>query len=845
MPNPTVAARLGHRVRPPSPHGALVALMACSLGAAAAFAAEPPATVRVQAGSRYGAGWIQRLFLGSQWRELWTTTIEVPVLDVGTFDGGLFPDREGGGLETKSLHLKSSAGRHWAFRSVDKDPTRILSEAVRQSLIGNLAQDLTSTAHPGAALVVAPLLDAAGVLHTTPFMAVLGDNPRLGQFRAGFAGMLGLVELRDEKDLPGVDKVRTTFELFARLEERSDERVDAPAYLRARLIDIFVGDWDRHVAQWRWVRVTSDEGRRWQPVPRDRDQAFARFNGILPSIMEYYTKQLAGFGPVYPSIEKLTFSGRYTDRRFLTGLEKQEWDAVTAEVTAKLTDAVIADAVHHLPTEMYLKGGAELEQALRARRDGLPRASEEYYRLLSDIVDVRGTEAGDDAEIAPGPDGSVAVSLFARDEKTGERLGPAFFHRVFHPEETSELRLYMLGGADRVQIDDAAARRIPVRVIPEAPDPRLGPEDRFETTRDWGSDLLFFPIASYDSTRGFVAGATGVLTRYGFGRAPYADRMTFSAAWSTGLNQPRIGYNGEFRTRSSVRALLTADYSGFDQVNFFGFGNQSVRDPALASSSFYQVARKQVTVRPAADIEVAGPLRSSAGLLLKYLASDENAPIAIATGAPGFASTAITAAEIGLGLRTRHGALTGDRGFHLSGFARYYPKLFDNKADFTKVRGEASAFTGAHLVTDLAFGVRIAGEKNFGSYPYFEAAFLGGIPAIAGLDPATVGGNLLRGYDLNRFAGDAAVVANAELRAALGSWNSILPMRYGLLALTDVGRVFYAPESSSRWHSGVGGGFWLALVAGISTFELTTVLTATVVRSDEGTRFYFASGFGF
>src|SRR3984893_7607087 len=489
---------------------------------AAAFAAEPPPTVRVQPGKRYGAGWFQRLFLGSQWRELWTTTIEVPVLDLDTFDGGLFPEREGGGLQTKSLRFKSSAGRNWQFRSVDKDPTRILSEDVRQSLLGNLAQDLTSTTHPGAALVVPPFLDAAGILHATPFLAVLGDDQRLGEFRAAFAGMLGMVELRDEKNLPGVDRVFTTWQLFARLEERSDERVDARAYLRARLIDIFIGDWDRHVDQWRWARVTVDGQRLWQPIPRDRDQAFARFNGILPSIMEYYTKQLAGFGSGYPSIDKLTFSGRYTDRRFLIELGKPEWDAIAAEMTAKLTDAVIADAVRRLPVEMYKTGGAELEQALRARRDELPRASEDFYRLLADRVDVRGTESADDAEIASRPDGSVDVSLFARDEKTGDRLGPAFFHRAFNPEETSELRLYMLGGPDRVHVDDAAAQKIKVRLIPEAPDARLSPKDRFETTRDWGRDLLFFPILSYDSTRGLVVGTIAVLTHFGFGRAPYA-----------------------------------------------------------------------------------------------------------------------------------------------------------------------------------------------------------------------------------------------------------------------------------------------------------------------------------
>jgi len=365
--------------------------MGVVLSLSVASAADEAREVVIEPGEHYRAGWFTRLFLGSQWRDLWTTPIKVPVLDLGSFDGGLTPDREGGGLQTKNLRFKSAHTR-WVFRGVDKDPTRVLEPEVRESLLGNLAQDLTSTLNPGGAVVVAPLLQATNVLHATPVFYVMPDDPQLGEFRSSFANLLGMVEERDERQIPGVDKVLTTYELFARLEERSDEQVDAQDYLRARLMDIFVGDWDRHVAQWRWVRFEEEGGRRWRPVPRDRDNAFSRFTGILPSIAEYYTKQLASFSASYPSIEKLTFSGRFTDRRFLVSLQKQEWDAVAADLVTKLTDGVIDDAVHHLPPEMYTKAGAELTQALKARRDQLPRAADKFYRLLAQDVDVRATE---------------------------------------------------------------------------------------------------------------------------------------------------------------------------------------------------------------------------------------------------------------------------------------------------------------------------------------------------------------------------------------------------------------------------------------------------------------------
>ena len=337
-------------------------------------ASETPRTVTVVPGARYQAGWLYGFFLGEHWRDTWTTPVQVPLLDLDAFDGGLRPDRLAGGMETVNLHFKSGNGNTWAFRSVDKEPGRTLDPDTRDSWIGDLFQDETSTAQPYGALMVPPLLDAAGVLHTTPQLAVLPDDPRLGEFHQ-YAGMLGLLEERIERGLEEATMVSDTLTLFQRLEDRGDERVDARAYLRARLIDILVGDWDRHVFQWRWARFEKDGERLWEPIPRDRDQAFSRFDGVVPSVAEYYTKQLAGFAPGYAPIDKLTFSGSYTDRRFLVALDKKDWEAVTSEVVAKLTDTVISEAVHRLPPPLYEKDGADLEKSLRSRRDALAEAS--------------------------------------------------------------------------------------------------------------------------------------------------------------------------------------------------------------------------------------------------------------------------------------------------------------------------------------------------------------------------------------------------------------------------------------------------------------------------------------
>ena len=69
------------------------------------------------------------------------------------------------------------------------------------------------------------------------------------------------------------------------------------------------------------------------------------------------------------------------------------------------------------------------------------------------------------------------------------------------------------------------------------------------------------------------------------------------------------------------------------------------------------------------------------------------------------------------------------------------------------------------------------------------------------------------------------------------------PLRYGVFGLFDVGRVFVDGESSSKWHTGAGGGVWFGLSTFAPYFRLTGSLKAAVVRSDEGTSFYVVSAF--
>ncbi|MFL5447699.1 MAG: hypothetical protein ACJ8AX_04070, partial [Gemmatimonadales bacterium] len=148
----------------------------------------------VAAGPQYDAGWLHELMLGREYRSLWTTRISVPVLDLGSFAGGLRPVSKGGGYQTKSLLLVGADGREFFFRSVDKDPSATLPPELRPTVAGSVVRDQTSSAFPTAPLVVDRLLQAVKIPHGPARLYVLPRDNRMGQFEAQFGGLMGFLE---------------------------------------------------------------------------------------------------------------------------------------------------------------------------------------------------------------------------------------------------------------------------------------------------------------------------------------------------------------------------------------------------------------------------------------------------------------------------------------------------------------------------------------------------------------------------------------------------------------------------------------------------------------------------
>jgi hypothetical protein len=838
-----------------------------AISATTPLAAQEPDTAGhvVQApGAHYRAGALRRLLLGGEYRSVWATPASVPVLDLQAFAGGLRPVSKGGGQQTKSLRLVASDGREFFFRSVDKDPSAALPPELRGTVAAQVVRDQTSSAFPTGPLIVDPLLDAAGILHGKSKLYVLPRSPELGPFQEEFGGLMGFLEDRigggegPSTRWGGASEIIGTDTLFERTARSPDDRVDGRALLKARLFDVLIGDWDRHADQWAWARFGDSLPRRWVAIPRDRDQAFVKYDGLLLFIARQSAPQLLNFGPDYPYLPGATWNGRDLDRRFLVGLERPVWDSVAAELQTALTDQVIENAVRAMPPEHYAVRGARLAADLRARRDRLPEAARRYYLMLAQQVDVRASDGADDARLARLRDGQVELTLSRRG--TSSEADEPYFRRRFDRGATREIRLFLEGGDDRVIVQGKGGPL--VRVVggtgqDEMIDSASGGGERFYDDaggpkrtggwatdidrrpytvprknpkalppRDWGKRWVATTILSGGPDIGILVGGGRTLTVYGFRKHPFASRHRFRAGFATGPKSYRLDYRGEFRRENSAGyAEVMVRASGIDVISFHGFGNEI---PAPRTNEFYRITQDAFSLLPAVVFPFGARGTIRIGPLLKYVSTDERAGRFLATlgSVYGTGNFGQVGGAVSARFDSRDRTNGATRGVVLELGGKLYPAVWDVDSTFGEAHGEAATYLTPDIPLRPTLAVRAGGRKLWGRYPFFEAAFIGGSSTV-------------RLGRVNRYAGDASAYGSAELRLPLARVDLVVPADLGVFGLADAGRVFLEGESSDKWHTAVGGGISLSFMNRANTISLA------VAAGEERTGLYFQAGFGF
>lgn len=810
------------------------------LGAAPSLAAQAPADTTLPAGAEYlihgGFGGIQRFLYGQRYRILWAEPVAVPALGLA---GSLTLDQGEGAPEGRRagfVHFGTPDGTRWVYRALDRDLVAIAPEPLRENLLPSVIQGLNASRHPGAAPVVQALAAPAGARVPTVELVRLEEGPPV----PNGDGRLGTLR---RADTTGV----TTSAMLDSLRATDPRSFDAEAYLRERLFDTWLGSWDDAPDLWRWELDGTPA--RWTPRPRDRDRAFAMYDGLLASMGRRYLPGFVSFGDRYDDQLGVMPLQRAFDRQLLSMLDWRVWDSTATSMQRALTDSIISAAVARQPPEYAALDSARLAAILRARRDALPQAARRLYRIVNQEAALFGSAGADTVTVTQLPDDGADIAF--RDGRS----------RHFAPGDADAIAIYLEGGPDLVElrgrgsggpwVDIAwrpgltvmGARSTGIKTTlfggGELPDgvradvvkdtlapPEISDVNLLRPPAEPLHGTVLSPVAwlNVNSDLGVLLGGGVDLTTYRVGHQPYYRWLQVKGGYATTPGDYAIEVHGKFnRWRSRTAVTLDAWLSQIAVLHFFGYGNTT---PFDQPKSYYRARQNQLYLYPAWNFRSTPRSRFAIGPAFKWVVTDTLQNTLLNTtrpyGVPDFSQLGVQATAV---LDTRDAPSFSRRGLLISAGGTYYPFVFGAGNSFGGVRASIATYLTPRTMSRVTVALRGSLRVAVGDVPVHEAAFAGG-------------SNTLRGYEAGRYAGNVAVFFNNEARVRLTTLSFIMPWNLGVVAIGDVGRVF-DPPSANVWHASVGGGIWLAM----PDRSMGGVITA--VHSPEGTSIWLGTGFMF
>jgi hypothetical protein len=805
---------------------------------------------------------IQRLFNGHNYRKEWSTPVNLKVFNINKEKGGFTIDGVGGGKQTKSLKLKDKAGREWTLRTIDKDPEQAIPQNFRASFASNIVQDLISAAHPYAPLTIPTLADTTGITVAAPEFFFVPDDPSLGYYRPLFANQVCMLERKDPADK---EDSKSSFALFNKMREDNDHTVDQEAVLTARLLDMLIADWDRHFDQWRWSTTDTGQGKLYQPIPRDRDQAFFYSDGlIIKFVARNRIPFLKGLRYTIPSINQLNKVSKDFDRMFLNNLDENDWKRITTKFTSRLTDYKINEAIHKMPQEIYALNGKTITEKLISRRESLKRQAQHYYEFLSREVTVLGSNDKEFFRIS-GQGDSLRLTVYSYRKNADTNF--IMYQRVFDQRITKEVRLFGFNGEDRFQVDsglhstirlrmiggrgnDSFAIKSPVRTfVYDNTNEKNYLESSGRTKRLFENDpnvneysianytypVRRFPqfLAGINGDDGLLLGTGFWFMNYGFRKEPYASSHRLVTLFALSRKAYQVKYNGELiHALGKTDILLNAQLNSPVLNNFYGFGNSTLKDETRPDRFYrvrYRFAEAEILFRrkPFSILNIAvGPSIYHYWNQFKnntdyILGKPENVGLDSATI---YSSKTYAGVKVALELDNLNSDLFPTRGIRWTNKLTMMQPLKDNSTALNKIESDMVIYASLKIPARVIGVIKMGGGHIFNNkIEYFQALSLGQ-------------NNVLRGFRKNRFSGHSLAYGSLELRIKLfDSKSYIFPGQVGVIAFNDIGRVWYRGEQSKKWHYVPGVGFYY------NPFNLI-IVSGTIGFSSEETVFNFSIG---
>ncbi|MEO7801655.1 MAG: BamA/TamA family outer membrane protein [Ginsengibacter sp.] len=791
----------------------------------------------VAAGAEYKKPKFYQWLWGKNSRKEWFTPVRVPIVNLDTLYGGLKPYQQGGGNETKSLRLTNARGQEFTMRSINKSRNDVVIPEVKGTVVEDIIQDGVSMSYPYAAFAVPLMQQYAGIPHTTPILIYVPAQQALDTFSKKFGNDLYLLEQRPDGDWSDADnlgnfkKFSSTDKIIEKLLSDDDNCADQHAFIKVRLFDILINDWDRHEDNWRWGVKDSAGKEVYTPVPRDRDQAFYTKDGVLiTGIMRAADLDfMQDFSKKVEHVNMLNIEQRNMDRFFTNRMSMYDWIKAAKELQQSLTDEVITQSVRGMPSEIFDISGLELIEKLKSRRNQLTDFAKKYYLFVAKEVQIAGTKKQEQFIVNRLTTGETTVEVFRIDEQLNKKDTP-FYTRTFRPKETKEIRLYGIDGEDIYTVLGKSHSMI-VRIIGgpahdsvgEYTNKRLHIYDNENNTITTSSAVKHLsndsivhdfnyegydydinhlhPYILFNNRDRWYVGVNYTFLKHKWRRFPYASMTTI------GLN-----YYGTTRAiNASVSILypnvfnkwdlnLTGGYNALKWTNFFGTGNETVL--ASANRIYHRMRSVDGSVKAGLSKHIGKSSYSISGMFqgLKIINDTSRFIAKVLRDEKEFTPNYYAALQLMYSYLTLNDSIVPTRGVTFLASTGGY-RNFTQSDIFQNVTARAQGYLP--LAGKFSVAIRAGGEMIIGNSSIVNNAQFN--------QHAIIGGPVfLRGYRAERFWGKSSFYNQNELRFITNIRSSLLNAKAGLLAFFDDGRVWLPGESSNTLHTSYGGGLMIA-----------------------------------
>jgi len=825
-------------------------------------------------------GNLYKYLWGDRYRKYYGTKVRAKNVDLDTLFGGLTPKRKGGGHQSKSLRLEDKDGREYVMRALRKNALQYLQAVAfkTQFIEGqfdntyseDLLLDVFTGSHPYAPFTVATLAESIDVLHTKPQLFYVPKQKALLHFNNDFGDELYMIEERaasghgDKANFGFSNKVISTNDVLKKLTKNANSKIDEEAYIRARLFDMVLGDWDRHEDQWRWAAFKKGETTVYKPMPRDRDQVFSIMaDGAL---LNFVTKAVPSLRLMQSYNEELANTKWFNlepyplDMALINQANKQIWDTQVNHIQSNLTDAVIESAFSHFPEEVTDNTITDIKRKLKGRIQNLKKISNEYFIHINRYSVIKGTDKDDLFEVERLDNGVTEVRAYRIIK--GEK-GELFHQKKYSKNLTKEIWIYGLDDKDVFKVFGDKSASIKVRVIGgqnnDTYDVSNGnkltiydyksKENTF-TTNKGGRKLTdvydtnvydykklkynaitVLPTIGMNPDDGLKVGLESSFTSFGFERNPFTSQHSIAMSYYFATKGFDIQFKSEFANVISNWNLgLEAGFTSPNySVNFFGFGNET-SNPYFINEDIYDEDYNRIKIRKAffsSYLIWRGELGASFKIGLNYETNNvENTPGRYIT------TTSLTNKNTFLGAEAHYNFENSDnKAFPTLGMKADlkfgYKSNTDTNASFGYIIPSLSFDYKLISSGKLVLATKVKSHFNFGNgFEFYQAASIG----------ANDG---LRGYRNQRFTGKNAFYQNTDIRLNLRKMRTgLLPLHIGLYSGFDYGRVWLENSSSDTWNTSFGGGIFLNGADMLA-------LNLGVFKGKEEARIAFSLGFTF